>query len=76
LATGAGWGKQKARQVRHGLIHYSKTKSSKTRSVPIADDLEKRLKGKLPFTPAYNTFRRSVEAIGLELPEGQMTHVL
>lgn len=30
----------------------------------------------MPFTPAYNTFRRSVEAIGLELPEGQLTHVL
>lgn len=79
LATGARWGEAEglqARQARHGLIHYSKTKSSKNRSVPISADLEKRLKGRLPFTPAYNTFRRSVEAIGLELPEGQMTHVL
>lgn len=79
LATGARWGEAEnlqARQVRHGLVHYTKTKSSKNRSVPITEDLEKRLKGRLPFTPAYNTFRRSAEAIKLELPEGQMTHVL
>jgi integrase len=79
LATGARWGEAEglqSRQVRHGLVHYSKTKSSKNRSVPIAEDLEKRLKGALPFTPAYNTFRRSVDAIGLELPDGQLTHVL
>ncbi|SED87019.1 phage integrase [Pseudomonas costantinii] len=79
LATGARWGEAEsllARQVRHGLIHYNKTKSSKNRSVPISSDLEKRLRERLPFTPAYNTFRRSVDAIGLELPDGQMTHVL
>ena len=79
LATGARWGeaeKLQLRQVRHKLIHYSRTKSSKNRSVPISQRLEDRLKAALPFTPCYNTFRRAVEAIGLELPEGQMTHVL
>lgn len=63
-------------QVRHGLVHYNKTKSGKNRSVPISKRLEDRLMEALPFTPAYNTFRRGVEAIGLELPDGQMTHVL
>jgi site-specific recombinase XerD len=79
LATGARWGeaeKLQLRQVRHKLIHYSRTKSSKNRSVPISQRLEDRLKAALPFTPCYNTFRRAVETIGLELPEGQMTHVL
>ena len=79
LATGARWGEAEKllpRQVRHGLVHYNNTKSSKNRSVPISARLEDRLKEALPFTPAYNTFRRGVEAIGLELPEGQLTHVL
>lgn len=79
LATGARWGEAEGlqlRQVRHGLVHYSNTKSSKNRTVPIAEWLEKKLKVALPFTPGYNTFRRSVAAIGLELPQGQSSHVL
>lgn len=79
LATGARWGEAEglqSRQVRDGLVHYSKTKSSKNRTVPISDCLEKRLEKALPFTPGYNTFRRAVVAIGLDLPEGQSSHVL
>ncbi|WP_313308331.1 phage integrase [Stutzerimonas nitrititolerans] len=79
LATGARWGEAEGlqpRQVRNGLIHYSKTKSSKNRSVPITDALQKRLTAALPFKPSYSKFRDVVEAIGLELPEGQLTHVL
>ncbi|HGN0436455.1 TPA: tyrosine-type recombinase/integrase [Pseudomonas aeruginosa] len=79
LATGARWGEAESlqpRQVRHGLIHYSKTKSSKNRSVPITDALEKRLAKALPFKPSYSKFGEVVDAIGLELPDGQLTHVL
>lgn len=79
LATGARWGEAESlqpRQVRNGLIHYSKTKSSKNRSVPITDALEKRLVKALPFKPSYSKFGEAVEAIGLELPDGQLTHVL
>lgn len=79
LATGARWGEAESlqpRQVRNGLIHYSKTKSSKNRSVPITETLQKRLTAALPFKPSYSKFRDVVEAIGLELPEGQLTHVL
>lgn len=79
LATGARWGeaeKLQPRQVRKGLVHYSKTKSSKNRSVPVAPDLEKRLQQALPFKDSYETFRRAVDAIELDLPAGQLTHVL
>lgn len=79
LATGARWGEAESlqpRQVRHGLIHYSKTKSSKNRSVPITHALEKRLAKALPFKPSYSKLGEVVEAIGLELPDGQLTHVL
>ncbi len=79
LATGARWGEAESlqpRQVRSGLIHFSKTKSSKNRSVPISDDLAKRLTKALPFSSGYDKFRAAVDAINLELPDGQLTHVL
>lgn len=79
LSTGARWGEAEAlqlHQVRHGLIHYSKTKSSKNRSVPVSKDLETRLGASLPFSSGYNTFRRSINSLGIELPDGQLTHVL
>ncbi len=79
LSTGARWGEAESLQVRQvhgGMVHYSRTKSSKNRSVPISKDLERRLLAALPFRSGYNTFRRAVEAVGLDLPEGQLTHVL
>lgn len=79
LATGARWGEAETlqpRQVRNGLVHYSRTKSSKNRTVPVAVDLEKRLHQALPFSVGYETFRRAVDAIELDLPAGQLTHVL
>lgn len=62
--------------MRHGLVHYSKTKSSKNRSVPISDELEKRLNATLPFKPSYSRFGDVVKEIDLALPDGQLTHVL
>lgn len=79
LSTGARWGEAEGltpRQVRNCLIHYSKTKSSKNRTVPIAEDLQKRLDAALPFKSSYSKFRDVVKVIDLELPEGQLTHVL
>lgn len=79
LATGARWGEAEKllpRQVRNRLIHYSKTKSSKNRSVPITEDLQKRLQAALPFRAGYNIFRKVVRDIDLQLPDGQLTHVL
>ncbi|WP_419737528.1 phage integrase [Pseudomonas sp. COR18] len=79
LATGARWGEAEGlqpRQVRNGLIHYLRTKSSKSRTVPISSDLERRLQAALPFRPGYNIFRKVVENLALDLPDGQLTHVL
>lgn len=79
LATGARWGEAEGlqpRQVRNKLIQYFRTKSSKSRTVPISPDLEKRLQAALPFRPGYNIFRKVVELLALDLPDGQLTHVL
>lgn len=79
LATGARWSEAEgltARQVRDGRIHYHRTKSSKSRVVPISRDLQSLIKARLPFGDCYKKFGRAVAAIELDLPEGQMTHVL
>ena len=58
------------------MIHFNETKSEKKPSVTISQRLEDRLEAELPFKAAYNTFRRGVEAVGLELPDGHMAEVV
>nr|WP_282412280.1 tyrosine-type recombinase/integrase [Pseudomonas sp. PS01299] len=65
-----------SRQVRDGRIHYARTKSSKNRSIPICKELQKKIRAAIPFGDCYKKFGEAVEGIGLELPAGQMTHVL
>ncbi|UIP32548.1 tyrosine-type recombinase/integrase [Stutzerimonas kunmingensis] len=79
LATGARWSEAEgltARQVRDCRIHYTRTKSSKNRAVPITEDLQKKIKAALPFGDCYKRFGEAVDAVGLDLPAGQLTHVL
>lgn len=87
LATGARWSEAeqlKPSQVRDGQIHFTNTKSGKNRSIPVEDSLLQELErqnrkrgefGRL-FAYAYGTFREAVIRSGLQLPDGQMTHVL
>ena len=56
--------------------HACERRSSKNRTVPISDAIYSRLKKALPFKPSYDAFRRAVDAVGLDLPPGQLTHVL
>ena len=92
LATGARWSEAeglRVSQVRAGQIHFTGTKSGKNRSIPIDDGLLKELAkhlekkhgtaGKMAdryFSASYEAFRRAIEESGLELPRGQLTHVL
>lgn len=62
--------------MRGRAIHYGNTKSSKNRTISISEELEARLKNALSFKPSYDTFRRTVAAMELDLPAGQLTHVL
>src|SRR5690606_33655195 len=46
LATGARWSEAEgltAKQVRHGLIQFARTKSGKARAVPISQELETKI---------------------------------
>lgn len=79
LATGARWSEAEGllgRQVRNCRIHFSREKSSKNRSIPISKDLQTKIKAAMPFGDCYKKFGDSVDAVGLDLPAGQLTHVL
>jgi len=87
LATGARWGEAedlRPSQIKNGAIQFVQTKSSKARSVPITERLENELKthfaihgvGDRLFNNAYASFRQGLKVAELDLPAGQMTHVL
>lgn len=66
----ASRGSQLVAETRHKpLIQY-------VQSGPVAAGLEKQIKAALPFPDCYKKFGESVTAVGLELPAGQLTHVL
>lgn len=82
LATGARWSEAetiRAEQIQPYRVSYSATKSGKLRVIPITEELYKLLKtkevGRL-FNPCSGAFRYAVDRIGLDLPDGQLTHVL
>jgi integrase len=86
LATGARWGEATTLQavhIRHGKIHYSKTKSGKSRTVPISAEFEKEILNNRPRTGMlFNQknhrkgFEEAINRAGISLPDGQLTHVL
>lgn len=82
LATGARWseaeGLRKSQLAKY-KITYTNTKGRKNRTVPISKELYDSLsgdkKGRL-FSDCYGAFRSALERTGIELPAGQLTHVL
>lgn len=82
LSTGCRWGEAQAlkrRQIRDGHIHFTRTKSSKNRNIPISGELEQEIlaikKGQL-FGWSLSAFRRALDKTTIELPKGQASHVL
>ncbi|WP_299940175.1 tyrosine-type recombinase/integrase [uncultured Microbulbifer sp.] len=85
LSTGARWGEAemlRAEQVRQSKVHFTKTKNSKARAIPIDAELEIDLRtdrprsGRLFSGYSHQAFRRAVARAGITLPDGQLTHVL
>ena len=81
LATGARWSEAQnleGDQITAYRITYKNTKSGKVRSVPISKELYDEIPKKRErlFTPCRKTFKRVREKTGIQLPEGQCTHVL
>lgn len=83
LATGARWGEAESltgKQISPGKITYIKTKGKKNRAVPISDELYEilpKLRSSKPvFTGCYSAFRGAIKRSGIDLPDGQLSHVL
>jgi integrase len=81
MMYGARWNeaaKLKGSQLSPNKITFINTKGKKNRTVPLTQALYDELlvqKGKA-FAPCYKQFYRVIRLAGIELPEGQMTHVL
>lgn len=82
LATGARWSEAqglKKSQVTKYKVTFTKTKGRKNRTVPISVNLYEGLpeaKSLLFNSDCYGAFRSALERTGIELPAGQLTHVL
>jgi site-specific recombinase XerD len=84
LATGARWSevyKLRPAQIRvnPGLVTFCDTKGGKDRSVPVDEELIRELFARLsagPFKSCYSAFRSAVKRTGIDLPDGQLSHVL
>lgn len=83
LSIGARWSEAEelsGGQVTKNMITFTKTKGKRNRSVPISDDLYASLpksKGSKPlFSSCYSAFRTAIKRTEIELPAGQLSHVL
>lgn len=81
LTTGARWSEAEGlrkTQISNNRITFTKTKGKKNRTVPISQELFKSLpkkNGNL-FEPCYYAFRSALGRTQIELPDGQLSHVL
>lgn len=81
LATGARWSEAEnlqGHQISKYRMAYTKTNGKKNRTVQISQELYDEFpkkRGKL-FTPYRKAFERAVKRAGIDLPEGQCTHLL
>lgn len=83
LATGARWDEAESlttKQVKNLKVSFFKTKGNRNRTVPISqafyNSLPKPAKQGRLFSPCYSAFRKAVERAELDLPDGQLSHVL
>ncbi|OCG20550.1 phage integrase [Gilliamella sp. App4-10] len=82
LSTGARWSEianLKLSQITPYKITYIKTKGRRNRTVPITKELYDQIpkENKKIFRGTHeNAFKRAIDRTGIELPDGQLTHVL
>ncbi len=89
LSIGARWSEAenlRMSQVRNARITLARTKNGKVRTIPISPELQQEIEQhaqKHPqqmnnsiFAPCYSAFREGIKRAGINLPPGQLTHVL
>lgn len=87
LATGARWSESEQlqpQQVRQRMIQFARTKTGKARAVPINQEIQDEVfahhaqhknMGSI-FMSCSGAFREAVDRAEIQLPPGQLTHVL
>lgn len=70
--------KLKRSQITAGKVTFIKTKGKRNRTIPIDPEILAKLpkKNGALFSPCYYAFRSALERARIELPAGQLTHVL
>jgi len=79
LATGARWSEAATLRKNHlkdGLVTFTDTKNGKNRTLPLSPELFQLARRHAPLVDGYNTLKRAVAKLDLELPRGQLSHVL
>ncbi|EDR8672805.1 tyrosine-type recombinase/integrase [Salmonella enterica] len=83
LLTGARWDEAESlttKQIKNLKVSFFKTKGNRNRTVPISQNFFEALpKPEKPgryFKSCYSAFRKAVERAELNLPDGQLSHVL
>lgn len=83
LRTGARWTEAESLKPFHVVdnrITYSKTKTRKARTIPIDAEFGMQISARLAaagkFESSMSAFAHGIKRCGIELPNGQMTHVL
>lgn len=83
LATGARWGEAERvtlRHLRNNKVTFNRTKSGKSRSVPLSPELFDALTNHLEqwgqFSSSLSAFRRAFDQSGIQVSRGQCSHVL
>ncbi|WP_456296834.1 tyrosine-type recombinase/integrase [Vibrio sp. AK197] len=83
LATGSRWREMitlKAQNLSPYRIRFTETKTDKSRTVPISEELYNRIYpkrgGNLFTTDPQQKLRRKIKKMGFELPTGQKVHIL
>ena len=81
LSTGCRWGEAenlRGEHVNNNKVTFVNTKGNKPRSIPISVELAARMPKKTGhlFGSSIKAFRHAVDRTGINLPKGQMSHVL
>ncbi|MGK3227740.1 tyrosine-type recombinase/integrase [Enterobacter soli] len=83
LVTGACWDEAESvttKKIKNLKVGFFKTKGNRNRTVPISPDffdaLPRPAKPGRYFSSCYSAFRKAVEGVDLDLPDGQLSHVL
>lgn len=78
LASGARWSEAEGVTIANFSpyrVTYNRTKSRKSRSVPLSKALYEELVESVPFDSCYSAFRSALDRASIQLPPGQLTHV-